>query len=202
MKKRILTVPSQTLRAKSVEVELNGDLKYLQKLVKDLSDTLVKKKDPKGVGLADPQIGKNLRMFASYLQPSLNAPNSGRDADESEEHEKSVLKIYINPEIVSYSKDQTFGPDPEEPILEGCLSIPSMYGPVPRYTWITLTYYTPQLERVEEKLYGFTARVVQHEYDHLEGVLFTDYILKLDLPLYEYRNKKMVEIDNAFAKAY
>lgn len=200
MIKPILTVPNATLRKKSVDIDLQADPKYLQKLFKDLGDTLEKKKDPKGVGLADPQIGKNLRMFATYLPNSLNVPNSGRDVED--EKEENILKIYINPEITGKSKELTFGPDPEDPLLEGCLSIPGIYGPVPRYSWISLSYFTPTLERVEEKLYGFYGRVAQHEFDHLEGILFTDYILKLGLPLYEYRNKKMIEIDPEFAKAF
>jgi peptide deformylase len=199
MKRPIVTVPNEILRAKAQPIDLKINPKDLAKLVADLSDTLTKKDNPKGVGLADPQIGKGLRMFATYLPASLNAENSGRDHDEDEPNE---LKIYINPEIVDHSKDMTFGPDPEDPILEGCLSIPNIYGPVPRFEWIKISYLTPTLERVEEKLHGFYGRVAQHEYDHLEGVLFTDYTLKLDLPIYEYRQKKLVEIDSSFAKAF
>lgn len=199
MKRPILTVPNEILRAKSAPIDLKMNPKALAKLVADLSDTLTKKDNPKGVGLADPQIGKNLRMFATYLPASLNTENSGRDHDEDEPNE---LKIFINPEIIEHSKDMTFGPDPEDPILEGCLSIPNIYGPVPRFSWITIAYDTLDQKRNVEKLYGFYGRVAQHEYDHLEGVLFTDYTLKLDLPIYEYRKKKLVEIDSSFAKAF
>src|SRR6185369_633461 len=108
MIKTILTVPNTILRKKSELIDLHSDPKYLQKLVKDLGDTLEKKKDPKGVGLADAQIGKNMRMFATYLPDSLNVPNSGRDG--ADEEEKDVLKIYINPEITGKSKELTFGP--------------------------------------------------------------------------------------------
>ncbi|HZZ98460.1 MAG TPA: peptide deformylase [Candidatus Saccharimonadia bacterium] len=199
MRKHILTVPNPLLRQKSTPVDLS-DTKLLAKLVSDLGDTLVKKANPKGVGLADPQIGKNLRMFSTYLQPSLNSPNSGRaDPDEAE---ASELKIYINPKILAHSKAKTFGPDIEDPLLEGCLSIPGIYGPVPRYEWVTVSYTTPELKKVEEKLHGFYARVAQHEFDHLEGILFTDYILALGLPLYEFRNRKMIEIDSELARAY
>ena len=132
-------------------------------------------------------------MFATFL-----------NFDQSENDEAlPTLAVYINPEIVTHSDQLTLGPDKKHPTLEGCLSIPGLYGPVPRWTEITLSYQ----ELVEEKLIdrtqtfdNFAARVVQHEVDHLNGILFTDYSLQYDLPVYQ-ENKKTDTLDEIDPKA-
>ncbi len=199
MRKSILTVPNPILRAKSVTVNLKKDLDFVKKHIANLEETLQKKANPKGVGLSSPQIGKNLRIFSTYLPDSSNIVDQGRP--DEDEKAQAKLATYINPEIVESSKDHTFGPNPEDPILEGCLSIPSLYGPVPRYSWIILRYTTPQLEEKTEKFEGFYARVIQHELDHLDGVLFIDYVLKYEVPFFEFRKGKMVEIDRNIIRA-
>jgi len=199
MRKSIIVVPNPILRAKSVPVDMKKDIKLIQKLVGDLEETLEKKEHPKGVGLSSPQIGKNVRVFSTLLPASANEQEHGRPSDE--EKEQAVLATYINPEIVKTSSDRTFGPDPNDPILEGCLSIPKLYGPVPRWSWVTLRYITSTQESQEKTFYGFFARVIQHEYDHLEGILFTDYVKKFGLPLYEMRGTKMSEIDASIIDA-
>lgn len=199
MRKSIIVVPNPILRAKSMPVDFNKDLKLIKKLVADLEETLEKKERPKGVGLSSPQIGKNLRVFSTLLPASANEDGQGRPTDA--EKDLAKLATYINPEIIESSKERTFGPDPEDPILEGCLSIPKLYGPVPRFTWVKLRYTSPQQEVFENTFHGFYARVIQHEYDHLEGVLFTDYVKKYELPFYEMRGTKMSEIDRSIINA-
>ncbi len=199
MRKSIIVVPNPILRAKSTPVDLKKDLKLLTKLIADLEETLEKKERPKGVGLSSPQIGKNLRVFSTLLPSSANEDGQGRPSDA--EKDLAKLATYINPEIVETSKERTFGPNPEDPILEGCLSIPKLYGPVPRFTWVKLRYTTPQQEVLENTYYGFFARVIQHEYDHLDGILFTDYVKKYALPFYEMRGTKMNEIDRSIIDA-
>lgn len=188
----IVLVPNTILRTKSRAIAL--DKKALQFAV-DLVDTLAAKKNPKGVGLSMPQIGKNWNIFVTWLHPS----------DVEKEPTITDMQLFINPQIIDTSAEQTFGDDPENPILEGCLSIPGMYGPVPRYESVTVSYTTLANREFVDKtatFSGFAARVVQHEYDHLQGVLFTDYSIKFDLPVYEYRGKKMVEIDKAFVASF
>lgn len=199
MKRPILTVPNPILRAKSVEIDLKKDLPLIQAYIKDLEETLAKKANPKGVGLSAPQIGKNIRMFSSFLPPSNNAKDQDRPTDD--EKDDAILATYLNPSIVNISKDKTFGPNPEDPILEGCLSIPQLYGPVPRFSWVTLHFWTPKLEEKEMVFHGFFGRVIQHEFDHLEGILFVDYVRQLNLPLFEQQNKKMIEIDPTIISA-
>lgn len=180
---KIITVPHPTLRSTASPVTLVD--KKLIELIHDLEETLLETNNPKGVGLAAPQVDKLKRIFA------LNIAEDNRE-----------LRSVINPVIVKHSTEVTFGPEKDEPILEGCLSIPGIYGPVPRWQWVELEYavlegtdLVPKQERFED--YG--ARVVQHELDHLDGVLFTDYSIKYDLPLYKEkrRGKKMEEIDKS-----
>lgn len=191
MKKSILHVPNQDLRIVSTPVVWDTKM---QQFSKDLSETLLLQNRPKGVGLSAPQIGKNWRVFVTLM-----------NEDESQDATPKDLEVYINPVITETSTEQTFGPDIEDPILEGCLSIPKLYGPVPRFEWISIQYQRPGkngLETIEKKTSGFLARVIQHEYDHLEGILFTDYALKHDLPVYEFVGKRMEEIDKRLIEAF
>lgn len=187
--KPIITVPHPTLRQKSKPVtEVTGEL---VQLIDDLEDSLLKKRNPKGVGLSAPQIDAKLAVFSTLL------------SEDGERDGKTVLHSYINPRIIKHSKDKTFGPDPENPILEGCLSIPYIYGPVPRYGWLELEFEiieNDQLKTVSHSYQDFFARVIQHELDHLHGILFTDYSLEFDLPIYEEINKKMELIDKSKIK--
>jgi peptide deformylase len=192
MRKSILTVPNPVLRTKSVA--LAQTTKGLEAHLQNLGETLEKKRNPKGVGLSSPQIGKNWRSFTTLLPDSANNEGGGRPLSPEE---PTHLAIYLNPEILETSKTRTFGPDENDPILEGCLSIPGLYGPVPRWNWVRLQWLTPAFQKQEKIFYGFFARVIQHEFDHLEGILFTDYIKQLDLPIYKPQGSKMVEIDRS-----
>lgn len=191
MSKKLIIVPNQTLRKHSVDVRYD---KKLLTLMKDLSDTLVEQDNPKGVGLSAPQIGKNWNVFATLLSPDVQKEASPKD-----------VRIFINPKILSVSKEKTLGDDNGEPVLEGCLSIPMIYGPVPRHTWIETEFDVVEngmFKKRQERFTDFFARVFQHEYDHLRGVLFTDYSLEFDLPVYELRRGKMVEIDKSTIQIY
>jgi peptide deformylase len=177
----LVTVPHQLLRQPSQPVdEMNS--KNIQ-FLKDMANTLIRKNDPPGVGLSAIQVGTPARIFMTYLPPlhDLSALNGKQPPPE--------IEIYINPEITSKSKDITLGTDPKNPALEGCLSIPNLYGPVYRHQSITLRYQTLEnfssvSDQNQAKLItktatysNFFARVIQHEYDHLDGILFTDYTL-------------------------
>lgn len=189
---KIITVPHPTLRQTADPIE-KLDKKVLN-FLSQLGDTLIKKDNPKGVGLAGPQVDQLWRAFAIYL------PESGNRDDED-----PVLRLVINPRITKKSERLTFGPNPEEPILEGCLSIPGIYGPVPRHEWVELEFEelsSTTLTAKKERFTAFAARVVQHEYDHLDGVLFTDYAVEHDLPLYQEKGKKMEEMSLEMIQAF
>lgn len=180
---KIITVPHATLR--SIATPITTVDKKLVEFIKNLEETLAATSKPKGVGLAAPQVDRSKRIF------SLNLDENNR-----------LLRTLINPVIIEHSSDKTFGPDEKDPYLEGCLSIPGIYGPVPRWQWVQLEYQILDGENLitkQEDFDDFAARVVQHELDHLDGILFTDYSLKLDLPVYQEvaGRKKMEEVDKS-----
>lgn len=117
-----------------------------------------------GVGLAAPQIGESIRMFIV----DTNRPAE----DEEEDGEKGVKEVFINPEIQEF-----FGDD--KGFEEGCLSIPNIREDISRPEGVSVKYYNQKFELKELELDGLLARVFQHEFDHLEGVLFTDLISPL-----------------------
>lgn len=120
-----------------------------------------------GVGLAAPQVGKSLRLFVIDSEPMLDEDEDGNPI--IEEPSAAPFKgAFINPELLS----ETGEPWPFE---EGCLSIPGIRERVTRRPVIRLRYEDEQRQVHEKTFSGLTARVIQHEYDHLEGVLFTDY---------------------------
>ena len=122
----------------------------LQKLIDDMIDTM---HEYSGVGLAAPQVHESLRLFVALLEED---PDS-----------KTQATVVINPEITALTSSREDG-------WEGCLSIPDIRGMVPRFTEISLRALDREGNRIELRLKKFPARVVQHETDHLDGVLFFD----------------------------
>jgi len=189
---KVVTVPHPTLRAQALPVE-RVDKKLLQ-FVRDLAQTLQKARHPKGVGLAAPQVDKKWRILTTFLPQT--------------EGQSAISKVYINPVILRHSKNQILGltASDRQSRDEGCLSLPGLYGPVPRYEWIELTYdliQNQQLVSHQAKLMNFEARVVQHEIDHLKGILFTDYSLQYDLPVYrEDKSGHFEEIDKSILETF
>ncbi len=180
---KLLIAPHPSLRSRTESI-LVAD-KKLSKLVTELGNTVKQQDNPPGVGLAAPQVDVLKRVFATYL-PITEAEDSPQ-----------FLRVIINPKVLDVSEKVVFGPKKDEQRLEGCLSIPGIYGPVPRHKWIE--YAFQELENGElvskhERFIDFPARVMQHEFDHLEGILFTDYSLQLELPLFK-ENKKTKELE-------
>lgn len=190
---KIITVPHTTLRQVAKPIE-RLDAR-ISKLVKELTQTLDEKRNPSGVGLAAPQVDVLLRMFAIKVGP-----------DGDERNKQVPTTVMINPIIVKHSQKEVLGPNTREQTLEGCLSIPGLYGPVPRWDWITVQYQLlngEQLINQQATFEGFHARVIQHEYDHLDGILFTDHSLRTGLPIYRDTGKELVEVDDrSFIELY
>lgn len=159
---KIVSVPHQALRAHSEPITTFDN--QLREQVLDLVEALKSARDPEGVGLSFPQINLNLRGFVTYLEKKI--------------------KIYLNPVLLDHSEEVTLGGTLERPTLEGCLSIPHLYGPVPRAKKIKVLAYDEWGNEFTKTFSSFPARVFLHELDHLDGVLFTDYTLKNNLPLY------------------
>jgi peptide deformylase len=127
----------------------------IQKLVDDLIDTMA---EYHGIGLAAPQVHESLRIFIAGMQ----------EEPESEDEDPAIIPVpFINPEITPLGNDK-------EVDWEGCLSIPDIRGKVPRYARVRIRGLDREGTRHELQLAGFPARVVQHENDHLDGILFFD----------------------------
>ena len=115
-----------------------------------------------GVGLAAPQIGKSIRLFIVDASPF----------EEDDSELKNFQQVFVNPEILEE--------DGEEWVFnEGCLSIPNIREDINRKSKIRIRYQDEHFDTFEEEFEGITARIIQHEYDHIEGVLFTDYLSPL-----------------------
>tara|TARA_R110001592_G_scaffold237306_12_gene496425 strand:- start:25240 stop:25836 length:597 start_codon:yes stop_codon:yes gene_type:complete len=151
------------LRKKANDIEKDYD--GLDKLIANMFETMY---EAEGVGLAAPQIGKSIRLFVIDATPFAEA---GEDDDESEVDPtlKDFKKVFINAEIIE---------EDGEPwaMKEGCLSIPDIREDVVREANILMRWYDENWVEHEERFEGFAARVIQHEYDHIEGILFTDKI--------------------------
>ena len=144
----VLTTPTQTV---------DHFDKKLESLVLDMKKTLLATKRPKGVGLAANQVGVPYRLF-------ITKPTA-----------KAEIRVFINPEIVKEVHTSP-GSEPEkkeEGKLEGCLSIPDIWGHVNRASEITIRYQDITGDKHEEIITGFLAHVVQHETDHTNGILFS-----------------------------
>lgn len=161
---RIRTVPDPMLKKKAKPVRnLDRDILHF---ISDLKETLLTTKDPKGAGLAAPQVGKLLRIFIV--------------------RQGQKFKTFINPRITRRSKKLNTDILPEkEWTLEGCLSIPNIYGLVQRPHKVEVQYMDENGEIIKEKSEGLESSYVQHEYDHLEGVLFTEHTLTQGGKLYK-----------------
>lgn len=134
-------------------------------LIKDLKDTLAVQKDPEGVGLAAPQIGKNLRVFVVNY--------------------KNLKRVVVNPEIISISGKKMKDKNKKNEILEGCLSLPYYYGPLKREDSVKIKYLDEKGKEVVEEFKGFNAQIILHEIDHLNGILFVDRLLEQGKNLYK-----------------
>jgi peptide deformylase len=122
-----------------------------------IDDMLVTVADANGVGIAAPQVFEPLSLFVAASRPNPRYPNAP-------EMEPTAM---INPEILWVSDDKEKG-------WEGCLSIPGLRGPVPRHRRIGVRYLTRAGEVREDEYAGFLARVFQHEFDHVQGMVFID----------------------------
>ena len=141
--------------------EISSSSKDFEILLKNMWETMYA---ANGVGLAAPQVGKSLRLFIVDGSPfSVEASQTEYEKNEL----KSFKKVFINPKILQKSDDL-------ENFNEGCLSIPDVRGDVTRPTTIKIKYQNQYFKEITEHISGLPSRIVQHEYDHLEGILFTD----------------------------
>ena len=145
------------LKRKANDVEVNEDLLAF---IDDLYETMYA---AKGVGLAAPQVGKGQRVFVVDGSPFAEDPDNAVDS----EFLKTFKRAFINPVIVEES-GEPWG------FEEGCLSIPDIHATVIRHPNIVVHSVDEQGKLLVESFSGVPARIIQHEFDHIEGVLFTD----------------------------
>lgn len=136
--------------------DITPDYPELKELIKNMFETL---KRAEGVGLAAPQIGLDIRLVVIDLDVI---------SDDMPEF-KGFLHAYINPHILEYSEETSS-------MEEGCLSIPGIHESVKRPQKIHVKYLDENMEEHDEWADGYLARVMQHEFDHLDGKLFIDYL--------------------------
>lgn len=181
---KIIESPNQVLLTPSKKVTSFD--KKLKDILKQMEETLKATQDPIGVGLAAPQVGLSLRIFQT--KPT----------------EKSKVISYINPEIIEMSDEEGVPEytnsekvDAKKPensknkLLEGCLSLPNIWGNVTRKKTVTLKWQDEKGETHEEVFTDFPAIIIQHEMDHLNGILFTKHVMAQNEKLYKsHKNEK------------
>jgi len=151
---------------RKVAKEIDADYTNLKELIANMKETMY---NASGVGLAAPQIGKDIRLFV------IDASPFAEDDDLSEEDRaalKDFNRVFINAEIIEEEGE-------EWAFNEGCLSIPDVRQDIYRQPKVTFTYQDEDFNTHTETLEGLAARVFQHEYDHIEGILFTDKLSSL-----------------------
>jgi peptide deformylase len=144
---------------KRIAAEIDKDFPDLDQLISDLFETMYYSE---GLGLAAPQIGKSIRIFVI----------DGKPAAEDEPSLAEFKKAFINPHITERTGEL-------EPMNEGCLSIPNLREEVLRESHVRINYYDENWEYHDEEYEGYKARIIQHEYDHLDGILFPDRLTPL-----------------------
>jgi peptide deformylase len=142
------------LRKKSVDID--KDYPNLDELIDNMFETMYK---ADGVGLAAPQIGKNINLI------TIDANVLAKDEPELE----GFKRVFINPKI-------TFNTEDTIAIEEGCLSVPGINESVNRIDNLTIEYFDKDFNKITENLKGYPAIIIQHEYDHLNGIMFVDKI--------------------------
>jgi peptide deformylase len=196
----IVVVPNPVLRQVAKPV-IQVDKKLLD-LIEQMRQALLAARDPQGVGLAAPQVGVPLRLF--LIRPDL----------------RKKPRLFINPEIINYSQALQ-KPESKSGVYEGCLSVPHHYSPLSRSMSVTVKFQTlnlpgfasgtspsspslikegetPQggevLKENTEVFTAFPAHVIQHEMDHLNGILFIDHVLSQNSRLYHIQGKVWEEV--------
>ena len=159
---------------------INKDYPKLKELIENMFETMY---NASGVGIAAPQIGLSIRLFIVDTNPFAEDDSL---SDNDRNQLKSFKKIFINPVII----DEKGG---EWSFEEGCLSIPNIREGVLRQKQITIQYHDENFNKHTDSFDGLLARVIQHEYYHIEGVLFTD---KLSSFKKQLLKKKLLKISS------
>ncbi|KKS90006.1 MAG: hypothetical protein A3G66_04420 [Candidatus Levybacteria bacterium RIFCSPLOWO2_12_FULL_39_17] len=190
---KIIVTPSPILLKKSEPV-LKFD-KKLKEVIAEMSEALDATVDPKGVGLAAPQVGVSKRIFLA--KPDEKKRGLVFVNPEIIEAQGMAVPAFSNSEKIEYMKASSKGrlssgqKNSKKKLLEGCLSIPNIWGNVCRKKVIKISYRDENGKEHVKDFRGFSAIVIQHELDHLDGILFTKHVIEQGEQLYRsYKNEK------------
>ncbi len=157
---------------RKVAEDITPDYPELDTFIKDMWETLA---ESEGIGLAAPQVGKSIRVVVIDLDP----------ISEDYPEYKDFRRVYINPHIIEYDESNT------DSIEEGCLSLPAIHEKVTRSKRIHVQWMDEQMQPHDEWVEGYLARVMQHEFDHLEGKVFVDRVSPLRKQLIKSKLKAL-----------
>lgn len=181
MKRSILAYGHQILKQKCNDVE--KDYPELDKLIADMWETM---ENANGCGLASPQIGLPVRLFIVDSKSTFDNLGEEERKFYFPQDDKGIMETFINAKIIQRSEELW---EDEE----GCLSIPNLFYKVKRNWAITIEYYNRNFKKQIRTFSGTTARMIQHEYDHTEGVLYLDYLKPLTKRLMASKLQKILK---------
>jgi peptide deformylase len=161
----IVKAPSPVLSAKAKRIP-KAD-KAILRLISAMEEALLAATDPIGVGLTAPQVGKSLQLFIA--KPTA----------------KTKIMVFINPVILQKTNREILSKKEQHRKLEGCLSLVNIWGEVKRFDDIVLSYSDEKGRRHKRKFSGFMSIIIQHEIDHLNGILFPKRVLEQKGTLYK-----------------
>jgi len=165
---------------RQVAVEIPSDFPNLSVIIDNMYETMY---NAYGVGLAAPQVGLSIRLFVIDTEPFSDSDDL---SNEEKVNLKSFKRTFINAKIVKEDGEEWC-------FNEGCLSIPDVREDVYRNERITIEYCDENFNKKTEVFEGLIARVIQHEYDHIEGILFTDYLTILKKTLIKKKLQNIME---------
>lgn len=170
---QIVKAPSSVLSTPSKPIEKID--KTIHALIKEMKVTLLTASDPEGVGLAAPQVGKDIQLF--LVKPFKESP----------------ISVFINAKVMLLGKKINRKTKEGKAKLEGCLSVDDIWGTVKRATKVHVTYLDEHGKEHDEDFSGWPATIIQHEQDHLDGILFPRRVLEQKGKLYRLKRDEKGE---------
>src|SRR6478672_1131174 len=172
---------------RTVATEIDNTYPDLPKFVEDMWETMYASN---GVGLAAPQVNKNIRLFV--MDSAQIFANKEKDEEDKYPDAPGIKQLFINPKVVELHGDDWV-------YNEGCLSIPKIREDIYRAEEVTLEFQDENFQKHTKRFNGVTARIILHEYDHIEGKLFIDYLSPLKKRLLQRKlndiSKGAVKVD-------
>ncbi|MFP4019707.1 MAG: peptide deformylase [Bacteroidales bacterium] len=181
MHRRIIAYGHTILRKECKEI--NEGSKKIHEVEDDLWETLEKSG---GVGLAAPQINSSLKAFVVNTRLMYNNLSNNERKEYFALGDEGIIETFLNAEIIERS-EHTWNE------YEACLSIPGVYEPVNRSWIITVEYQNKDLKHKRKKFSGYTAKVIQHEFDHTKGILIIDYLHPLKKQMIKNKLKRILD---------